>query len=134
VWNRLSEKVAFVANGCWEWTAGRDHAGYGRIGIDGTPELAHRVAYEIFVGPIPDGLTLDHLCRNPACVHPLHLEPVSMVENVRRGIGIGVANAMKTHCPQGHPLIAGNLINRSRPGRECLACARERMRRNRAGG
>lgn len=73
------------ATGCWEWTRYRDDAGYGQVGLRGhrvTP--VHRAVWEAFVGPIPDGLTLDHLCRNPPCANPRHLEPVTNSENVRR--------------------------------------------------
>ena len=71
---------------CWIWTGCRIRHGYGRISGPGRkPLLAHRVAYELTYGPIPDGLELDHLCRNPSCVRPDHLEPVTHLENVRRG-------------------------------------------------
>jgi hypothetical protein len=72
---------------CWEWT-GRTDQGYGRVSIGGRQLRAHRVVYERLVGRVPDGLVLDHLCRNRGCVNPDHLEPVTNEENIRRGVAI----------------------------------------------
>lgn len=69
---------------CWNWGGVVDAKGYGRFDLGGRPQKAHRVAYELIVGPIPANLTIDHLCRNKLCVNPDHLEPVTNVENVRR--------------------------------------------------
>lgn len=81
---RIITKFEIAANGCWNWTAARTKLGYGKI----SPRLlAHRAIYELSVGPISDGLELDHLCRNPSCVNPDHLEPVTHAENLRRGRG-----------------------------------------------
>lgn len=105
---------------CWLWT-GSLHLGYGVIAAEGRANMAHRVSYELIVGPIPDGLTLDHLCRNRACVNPAHLEPVTNVENVMRGLSVGALNARKTHCPKGHPYTAENtMLSRNR--RCCRTC------------
>lgn len=81
---RLVESYAVDANGCWLWQAAPDAAGYGRISIGNQVRYAHRVSYETFIGPIPDGLTIDHLCRIRRCINPTHLEPVTLAENVRR--------------------------------------------------
>jgi hypothetical protein len=77
--------IADDVTGCWEWQRAKCLIGYGRIRIDGKAMAAHRMTYEQAHGPIPDGMGLDHLCRNPSCVNPAHLEPVTHVENVRRG-------------------------------------------------
>jgi len=79
--------------GCWEWQGARNHYGYGALWLRGQVVYAHRLAFEHFVGPIPAGLQLDHLCRNRACVNPDHLEPVTQAENVRRGAAARRAEA-----------------------------------------
>lgn len=111
---------------CWEWNASLTPAGYGKIGLNNKLLLAHRVSYEINVGPIPDGLTIDHLCRNRKCVNPSHLEPVSMEENLLRGESPPAKNALKTHCPQGHAYEGDNIIwdkgRNGKIGRKCRTC------------
>jgi len=95
---------------CWLWTANttRPMDGYGRVMITpGKFQLAHRVAFELLRGPIPDGKTLDHLCRNSLCVNPEHLEPVSMRENVLRGESPGVIRRRRGTCDEGHPYSRG---------------------------
>lgn len=113
---------------CWPWTAGQNGYGYGYFNVDVTRAghrcaAAHRVAYELLIGPIPDGLTLDHLCLNKLCVNPAHLEPVTLAENIRRSPQAQTKLA-RTHCPHGHEYTPENIRWRSRPnpGRSCRAC------------
>ena len=122
---------------CWLWTGSRISSGYGNFrGENGCNVLVHRFAYETLIGPIPDGLMLDHLCRNPACVNPAHLEPVPARENSLRGVGFAAENARKTHCVNGHPYDLLNTRIRPQGWRDCRVChrlkERERYRRQRA--
>lgn len=135
-WKKV-EKRSGPVDFCWVWKAHVSKDGYGKVEAHGRQMIAHRVAYELLVDAIPAGLTLDHLCRNRACVNPAHLEPVTLVENVMRGDGCCVRNARKTHCPQGHELSGENLFVKnngvSRACRECQRkAAREWARRDRA--
>lgn len=118
-------------DGCWLWTGTKVPSGYGRLWIAQRPFAAHRVAYEWLVGPIPEGLQLDHLCRVRRCVNPAHLEPVTSRENTMRGLNWAARNAEKTHCPQGHPYDEANTYLRSGGGRGCRACHREAARAQR---
>lgn len=72
-------------SGCWIWIKAMSSTGYGSISVEGRPKNAHKASYEEFIGPVPEGKVLDHLCRNTACVNPAHLEPVTQSTNVRRG-------------------------------------------------
>jgi HNH endonuclease len=109
-------------DGCWLWTGTTSHGGYGSFRMDGRQQGAHRVAYVLFRGPIPDGLTIDHLCRVPGCVNPDHLEAVTMRENTLRGVSKVAQQARKTHCLRGHPLSGDNLWVRGGK-RFCRTCA-----------
>ena len=113
------------ANECWPWKACLTD-GYGYFKLNGHKK-AHRIAYELLVGPIPDGLTLDHLCRNRQCVNPSHLEPVTVKENLRRGFSPSAMNKRKAHCLNGHPLSGSNLYLHKR-GRACRTCQRDRSK------
>lgn len=128
------DKVAFLhPAGCWLWRGRPDRHGYGRIGWrieDGKKETgAHRVAYMRLIGEIPDGLTLDHLCRNKLCVNPLHMEPVTARENVRRGYpGRRPRRGLGTVCKYGHMLTAENLYVTPAGYATCRECNRQRCR------
>ena len=128
---RLLERVdRSDPEGCWPWTRYLQR-GYGIIQRpDGKRVPAHRAVYELLVGPIPDGLTLDHLCRNPPCCNPDHLEPVTQAENNRRGVGWAGENARKTHCKRGHEFTPENTYT-YRGMRSCRLCARIKAKRYR---
>jgi len=110
---------------CWIWLACTDQHGYGAIkrGPPGGSRLAHVVGWELARGAVPDGLELDHLCRNPACVNPDHLEAVTHRQNMERG-----SHATKTHCIRGHPFDPENTIARRDGSRACRSCKRDRKR------
>jgi len=112
---------------CWEWQGGVSHNGYGYIKCDGRQQRTHRVAWELVNGPIPDGLQIDHLCRNRRCCNPAHLEPVTCRENLMRGETLAAVNVATTHCPAGHPYDESNTRHTS-SGRICRECARTRHR------
>lgn len=116
---------------CWQWTGSLVADGYGQIWTSGPQRerlWAHRYAYELLVGPVPEGLCIDHLCRNRGCVNPAHMEPVTLAENTRRG-----PNRSKTHCPHGHPYDADNTyVCPSTGARYCRECHRASARRHAA--
>lgn len=118
-----------VSKDCWFWTGAKGRGGYGSFRWGGKNRLAHRIAYQLAKGPIPHGMTVDHLCRITACVNPAHLELVSLVENVRRSRS---ANKTKTRCPKGHKYTPENTMLRPWHGqanhRSCRTCFNERHR------
>lgn len=122
---------------CWLWT-GQSRSGYGLFSWGSrdtlSSECAHRHAYRLIKGSIPDGMVLDHLCRIPLCVNPDHLEPVTLGENVLRGIGTSAINKRKTHCVNGHEFTPENTRIGRTGHRACRACdranARKRLKEN----
>lgn len=121
--DRLMERIAItqgpLITPCWVTTLNPTKR-YPQINVGDALVCVHRCSYEHHVGPIPDGLELDHLCRNTRCVNPLHLEPVTHHENVLRG---NAALARRTgKCKRGHPLIEGNLYYRTDGSRSCKTC------------
>lgn len=129
LWGRVTKTST-----CWLWTGNVTRQGYGRVQPgDGRPTMGvHRLAYELLVGPIPEGLVLDHLCRVPRCVNPSHLEPVTNAENLRRGVSPSALNGRKTHCIHGHEFSGDNLRFDPTGRRVCRACERAKWRRRRA--
>jgi hypothetical protein len=124
---RFWAKVVVADTGCWLWTAGKFRKGYGCFRVGGRTGKtwgAHAYAYAMLVGPVPDGLVLDHLCRTRLCVNPDHLEPVTHRVNILRGDGPPARNARRVGCMRGHPYSHHN-------GRQwvCLICNRMRHAR-----
>lgn len=115
------------AESCWPWTGSHMVNGYGKFRVDdGKQVLAHRYSYEHHVGPIPDGLVIDHLCRTRNCVNPDHLEPVTNEENLRRGEGYGLLNGMRSACVNGHEYTLENTYTDPKGKNRCRACSRAR--------
>lgn len=120
---RFAEKTIPAPGGCIEWVAGKTSFGYGVIWTGERLEMAHRVALRIWRGvEVGEGMHTDHLCRNPSCVNPDHLEITTPRTNILRGIGIAAQNAVKTSCKQGHEFTAENTIWRSDGKRACREC------------
>lgn len=117
---------------CWIWKGARTSNGYGSFNVGGQRTVpAHRFAYELLVGPIPEGLDLDHLCRVRHCVNPMHLEPVTNAENILRGEAPPAVNARRDRCKRGHEFTPENTYTTGARGdRQCRTCRRERDHRN----
>jgi hypothetical protein len=119
-WRRIElDEITY----CWNWTGAKSH-GYGTFRLRAVRKMGrvHVWAYKKYIGPIPEGLELDHLCRNPGCANPWHTEPVTSRINVLRGQGTSAINARKTHCNRGHPLSGENLIVARSGKRRCRTC------------
>ena len=122
----ISRFMSFVSQtrGCWHWT-GCLTSGYGRFNRSAEVgykllQLAHRFSWEYFIGPIPDGMQIDHLCRVRNCVNPYHLEVVSCKQNIQRGL----VTRSKRYCPKGHPYAGDNLYVSPSNKINCRACHR----------
>lgn len=133
---RFWAKIDFDGpGGCWLWTGTLWPNGYGMFSVGGRAGrllLAHRFSYEYLVGPIPEGLTIDHVrargCTHRNCVNPAHLEPVTQRVNVLRGTGLPAQQARQTHCKRDHEFNAENTLYRANRVRDCRICKRERDR------
>lgn len=125
---RFRAKTRETESGCIEWTGCLSTQGYGRIRSNGVTHYAHRLAYEWAKGPIPEGMQIDHLCRNRACVNPEHLEAVTHQTNVARGVSPMADQKRQTHCKRGHPLDGDNLYLTKAGKRQCRECIRLRSR------
>ncbi len=127
--DQYDEAAGPLDSPCWIYRKRPTDNGYAQMRMpDGRQPTAHRAFYEHHVGPIPAGLTLDHLCRNRRCVNPQHLEPVTRGANVLRGDTLPARNATKTHCPRGHEYDAANTHINRQGGRVCRTCNRNRQR------
>ena len=130
IWNKLTNERM---TGCWLWQGYVVRNGYGQVRMGKSNRYVHRVVYELLKGPIPDGLTLDHLCRIRRCANPEHLEPVTGKENCLRGESFSAANHRKTHCSRNHPLSGDNLVMCSDgQRRDCRECRRIRGKKSNA--
>ena len=121
--DEIMDNVRETPSGCWEWQRSISASGYGKVRFNGKMCVVHRVVWEYFCDDIPEGLQMDHLCRNRRCCNPDHLEPVTQRINLLRGFGASGQNARKECCPNGHPydtITAG--------GRKCSICSEENRR------
>jgi len=119
-WSKISKDPG---TDCWNWTGALNSRGYGQWGVNKVSKSTHRLAYEALVGPIPDGLTIDHLCRNKRCCNPAHLEPVTQAVNNER------AKAVILRCPAGHAYTRANTVLK-RGRRSCRECFNSNRRRD----
>ena len=128
----LSNVQPVTESGCWVWMG--KHLvgnGYGRISVNRKHKMVHRLAYEVFNGPIPEGLFIDHLCRVPSCINPAHLEVVTHRENTMRGTNPSAAKARQTQCKYGHTFDEINTYYAKDGTRFCRTCALQNNRNRR---
>ena len=125
---RFQSKVKAAENGCWEWQASLVH-GYGSFGLGRQTYLAHRVAYFMATGSLPEGKVLHHTCENPKCVNPAHLQPLTRVEHIAVSPAmVSYPRPARSHCKNGHEMTEANTFIH-RGSLECRACERERVGR-----
>lgn len=127
VLERLISQIE-VDGDCWIYTGYTPPDGYGRIHYNRKPALAHRVCYEQLVGPIPEGLELDHVCRRPACVNPDHLDPVDHRTNAMRGAAPAIRRHRRRECIHGHRMTAENTYVTPQGYRQCRTCRSARQK------
>jgi hypothetical protein len=126
---RLAEKFQINhETGCYEWTGALMPNGYGEIGRGAGYVYAHRAVLELFVNPIPEGMSVDHLCRNRKCINPDHLEVVTIKVNTLRGIGPATQKKAQTHCKNGHEFTPKNTYVKPNGCRDCRICKNERKK------
>jgi hypothetical protein len=129
---QILSKVVLSHDGCWLFLGKKQQKAYMTLKFEKKIYQAHRFFYEFFIGPIPKGLQIDHLCRTPSCCHPKHLEPVTSRENSARGEGFVGQNLRKTHCPKGHEFNQDNtyyvLKKSGFFSRNCRPCRTEQTR------
>lgn len=126
LWNKVE------VGDCWTWTGSTNQYGHGHFWRDGKCQYVHRYVWQALAGAVPEGLVIDHLCRNPRCCNPDHLEVVTHQENVLRGESIFAAQAKQTHCKRGHEFTEDNTYVNKRNIRCCRTCHREYERNRRA--
>ena len=125
---RLNRKIRIQDNDCWEWLGNQTTNGYGKhqIGPGHKERVVHRIAYEHYIGEIPPGMQLDHLCRNQICCNPQHMEVVTPSENTKRQ---DHKERRKTHCPKGHEYNEKNTRVTKAGKRQCRACDNARKKK-----
>mgnify|MGYP001572395295 CR=1 FL=1 len=132
-----SQCIPVTESGCWLWLGHTSKTtGYGLVSLKGKLESgkvdgAHRVSYELFNGPIPEGFCIDHLCRVRCCINPDHLRVVTPRQNcLENNSSVVAINIKKTHCPRGHELAGDNLLRCKSSRRRCRECANAKRRKN----
>ena len=125
----VKRRSSSMPTDCWIYTGYIDKDGYGSVMMNRKVYRVHCAVYEHFRGVIPEGLEIDHLCRNRACANPDHLEPVTRRINQLRGETFSALNSLKTYCPKGHSYSGENLYVDPKGGRRCITCGREDFKR-----